>query len=551
MKRRLSGSPVSSSGQSPNSGGDTVNSVHPVIPDLTSQDPDMTPAASISTPMMLNSPPKSISFSSSIPPMTLYDADSLSTNGILQTSASPGSMIISPPMVSSIPSSTIFSPLPISYPPVTLGLPVGSHSGGPLLSTTPISTLPSSLPNSAVKFEQTSFQCGDVTGAVVPRCAGCDQPITDRFILKVMEKNWHSACLKCHDCLAQLTDKCFSRGDFVYCKDDFYKRYGTKCAKCEKVIPPSQVVRRAGGHVFHMDCFVCIICSRTLNTGDEFYFVDDNQLVCRSDYDNFKTQYANCPDETFTDELDLENQGIKRPRTTITAKQLETLKTAYENSPKPARHVREQLSSETGLDMRVVQVWFQNRRAKEKRMKKEAPRNRWGQYLKNLRKNRPQARPVRAGPGTPLSGDVKLEQPEFPSPNSCFPGPPGNDTMMDRNQIAPPYPGCPSPNSMIRLGLHTGDFMRTSVSNHAFVNGHIRPPFMGPAQPAPLFSSHFPGHDVGNLGTNTAALGTAMRIAAGEEPYTEFPSAWLGPEDIDQRIPLPYSDQKPPFPAMI
>ena len=33
---------------------------------------------------------------------------------------------------------------------------------------------------------------------------------------------------------------------------------------------------------------------------------------------------------------------------------------------------------------------------------------------------------------------------------------------------------------------------------------------------------------MGNLGTNTAALGTAMRIAAGEEPYTEFPSAWLG-----------------------
>lgn len=51
----------------------------------------------------------------------------------------------------------------------------------------------------------------------------------------------------------------------------------------------------------------------------------------------------------------------KRPRTTITAKQLETLKSAYNASPKPARHVREQLSQDTGLDMRVVQVWFQNR----------------------------------------------------------------------------------------------------------------------------------------------------------------------------------------------
>ena len=61
----------------------------------------------------------------------------------------------------------------------------------------------------------------------------------------------------------------------------------------------------------------------------------------------------------------------KRPRTTITAKQLDTLKAAYQISPKPSRHVREQLSQETGLEIRVVQVWFQNRRAKDKRMKKD------------------------------------------------------------------------------------------------------------------------------------------------------------------------------------
>lgn len=61
----------------------------------------------------------------------------------------------------------------------------------------------------------------------------------------------------------------------------------------------------------------------------------------------------------------LDGEGSnKRPRTTITAKQLETLKSAYNSSPKPARHVREQLSQDTGLDMRVVQVWFQNRYGK-------------------------------------------------------------------------------------------------------------------------------------------------------------------------------------------
>jgi hypothetical protein len=55
---------------------------------------------------------------------------------------------------------------------------------------------------------------------------------------------------------------------------------------------------------------------------------------------------------------------------------LDVLKQAYNNSSKPPRHIREQLASETNLDMRVVQVWFQNRRAKEKRLKKDAGR-RW------------------------------------------------------------------------------------------------------------------------------------------------------------------------------
>lgn len=32
--------------------------------------------------------------------------------------------------------------------------------------------------------------------------------------------------------------------------------------------------------------------------------------------------------------------------------------------------------------MRVVQVWFQNRRAKEKRLKKDAGRQRWTPYFR-------------------------------------------------------------------------------------------------------------------------------------------------------------------------
>ncbi|KAA8584520.1 hypothetical protein FQN60_008305 [Etheostoma spectabile] len=196
------------------------------------------------------------------------------------------------------------------------------------------------------------------SGQEIPVCAGCSQHIVDRFILKVLDRHWHSKCLKCSDCQAQLSEKCFSRGDSVYCKEDFFKRFGTKCAACQQGIPPTQVVRRAQDFVYHLHCFACIVCKRQLATGDEYYLMEDSRLVCKADYETAKQREA--------------DSTAKRPRTTITAKQLETLKNAYNNSPKPARHVREQLSSETGLDMRVVQVWFQNRRAKEKRLKKDA-----------------------------------------------------------------------------------------------------------------------------------------------------------------------------------
>ncbi|XP_044728561.1 LIM/homeobox protein Lhx3 [Chrysoperla carnea] len=215
--------------------------------------------------------------------------------------------------------------------------------------------------------------------ATIPKCGGCHELILDRFILKVLERTWHAKCLQCSECRAPLQDKCFARNGQLFCKEDFFKRFGTKCAGCSQGIPPTQVVRRAQDNVYHLQCFACVMCARQLNTGDEFYLMEDRKLVCKPDYEAAKAkgdENGGCLDG---------DQPNKRPRTTITAKQLETLKSAYNNSPKPARHVREQLSQDTGLDMRVVQVWFQNRRAKEKRLKKDAGRTRWSQYFRSMK----------------------------------------------------------------------------------------------------------------------------------------------------------------------
>lgn len=55
-------------------------------------------------------------------------------------------------------------------------------------------------------------------------------------------------------------------------------------------IPPTQVVRRAQDLVYHLTCFACVMCARQLNTGDEFYLMEDRKLVCKPDYEAAKAK---------------------------------------------------------------------------------------------------------------------------------------------------------------------------------------------------------------------------------------------------------------------
>ena len=63
-------------------------------------------------------------------------------------------------------------------------------------------------------------------------------------------------------------------------------------------------------------------------------------------------------------------KGIKRPRTILNPEQRKEFHAAFEASKKPSRKIREELALRTGLTSRVVQVWFQNERAKEKKLQR-------------------------------------------------------------------------------------------------------------------------------------------------------------------------------------
>ena len=58
----------------------------------------------------------------------------------------------------------------------------------------------------------------------------------------------------------------------------------------------------------------------------------------------------------------------KRRRTCINDHQLRMLMETYQSNRRPSRHMIEKLSRKIGLRSKVVQIWFQNRRAKDKHM---------------------------------------------------------------------------------------------------------------------------------------------------------------------------------------
>ena len=164
--------------------------------------------------------------------------------------------------------------------------------------------------------------------------------------------------------------------------------------------------RFGDGIFYHPACVACSVCSINLSAGqnastsaDGLIYCEDHSFMCSmkatlpqpsgslsadsgidttSEHLNASSELQNegakSPtgsndedDESDSERRDKENKR-RGPRTTIKAKQLEVLKNVFSNTPKPTRLMREQLAKETGLPMRVIQVWFQNKRSKEKRM---------------------------------------------------------------------------------------------------------------------------------------------------------------------------------------
>jgi LIM homeobox transcription factor 1 len=60
--------------------------------------------------------------------------------------------------------------------------------------------------------------------------------------------------------------------------------YVKKCLGCSERIGPAEYVMRAMDSVFHVTCFVCVVCGVRLTKGSEFV-IKQGQLFCLPDYE--------------------------------------------------------------------------------------------------------------------------------------------------------------------------------------------------------------------------------------------------------------------------
>ncbi|KAL5104716.1 LIM/homeobox protein Lhx3 [Taenia crassiceps] len=216
-------------------------------------------------------------------------------------------------------------------------------------------------------FDSGSGSVADVIGSL-PLCIKCHLPLEEKYVVRVRGRFWHSRCALCAVCGCSLSEFCFVLEGRLLCRQDYHRLYATKCATCKQPMLSHELCMRTGAEVHHVSCFVCSVCREPLVVGVEYARDPTTGApVCKPDCLRRSAPSiaaaplaAQLPSATAV--------SCKRGRTTLSAEQRAQLQRVFEENPRPSKKAREALAEEFGLSVRVVQVWFQNQRAREKKL---------------------------------------------------------------------------------------------------------------------------------------------------------------------------------------
>ncbi|CAB03095.2 Zyxin [Caenorhabditis elegans] len=124
-------------------------------------------------------------------------------------------------------------------------------------------------------------------------CVGCGKEITgDQPGCNAMNQIFHVDCFKCGQCSKTLAGASFYNIDDKPTCEGCYQNSLEKCTACNRAI--SDKLLRACGGVYHVNCFVCFSCKKSLD-GIPFTLDKDNNVHCVPCFhDKFAPRCALC-----------------------------------------------------------------------------------------------------------------------------------------------------------------------------------------------------------------------------------------------------------------
>ncbi|XP_026101765.1 PDZ and LIM domain protein 5-like isoform X3 [Carassius auratus] len=119
-----------------------------------------------------------------------------------------------------------------------------------------------------------------------PTCARCHYKILGE-VINALKQTWHVYCFLCASCQQPIRNNTFHLEDGEpYCERDFYSLFGTGCRGCDFPIEAGDKFLEALGGTWHDTCFVCAVCSVSLE-GQAFFSKKDKPL-CKKHAHNLK-----------------------------------------------------------------------------------------------------------------------------------------------------------------------------------------------------------------------------------------------------------------------
>ncbi|XP_054996561.1 PDZ and LIM domain protein 5 isoform X2 [Sorex araneus] len=110
-----------------------------------------------------------------------------------------------------------------------------------------------------------------------PECARCQRKILGE-VINALKQTWHVSCFVCVSCGKPIRNNVFHLEDGEpYCETDYYSLFGTMCRGCEFPIEAGDMFLEALGFTWHDTCFVCSVCSESLE-GQTFFSKKDKPL---------------------------------------------------------------------------------------------------------------------------------------------------------------------------------------------------------------------------------------------------------------------------------